>query len=185
MGVKLSKVNVPIYTNNSKTYREYNLNSKKHDKSSKGEKIIEDILNIKKIPFLREFNHPNLKFLRYDFLILYNSNPILIEFDGKQHFDSKSCNHFNTELFDYQERDRIKTQLAKFLKIKLIRIDYTKFYNILYFLDIGLKSSNLLYLSDPDKYQYLYKPSTKTINKYLININVNSFINNSSLCIII
>lgn len=72
--------------------------------------------------------------LRYDFIILdENNNPIrIIEFDGKQHF--QSINYFGgIDAFNRRKQlDAFKNQYALTHNIPLIRIPYTELNNISY-----------------------------------------------------
>lgn len=137
------------------------------------------------IPFMSQFHHPNLRYLRYDFLINYKGVPSLIEYDGEQHFNSQSCLYFKTSLHDLQERDRLKTQLAQYFKIKLIRIDYSQLGNTREHLERALKDKKLLYLSSVSKYSYLSRAHISTQKKYLQNLSPKELNSDGSLCPII
>ncbi len=102
---------------------------------SKGEQRISKWLECNEIEydtqktFIKCINpHTNRK-LKFDFYL--PSQNILIEFDGRQHFESVSTNTFKREaLKDIQDRDKIKNDYAISNNIKLIRIPYHKFHEI-------------------------------------------------------
>lgn len=93
---------------------------------SKGEYKIVKILQENKIFFEQQKTFSGCKdkaLLPFDF---YVNNQYLIEYDGEQHFNTKS-------IFDYEythKHDLIKTQWCKKNNIPLIRIPYTHFDNI-------------------------------------------------------
>ena len=94
---------------------------------SKGEYLIEKLLNDNNILFIKEYpiiieNHR----LRFDFAILENNIvKYFIEFDGKQHFES--IKYFGGEnYFNYiKNNDNLKNKWCKDNNIPLIRIPYT------------------------------------------------------------
>lgn len=95
--------------------------------TSYGELVLEKILKDNKVTFIKEKTFPDLLSpkgfpLRYDFYL--NDKNILIEFDGKQHFDKN--NFFNYNNYEYRhECDVIKNNYAINNSIKLYRIPYT------------------------------------------------------------
>ena len=98
-------------------------------KISRGEEIINMILESKHVNFLREYSFDDLKSdknykLRFDFAIFGDDNKIkcLIEYDGIQHY--KDVEFFNNSLKDNKNRDNIKNEYCKNKNIKLIRIPY-------------------------------------------------------------
>ena len=100
-------------------------------KSSRGEMIIQNILEENNIDFIREYQRKEWIYLntnahpRYDFyLIKYNR---LIEFDGEYHYIEK-CRGESLE--DRQLKDNIKNQIAKENNIPLVRIPYWERDNI-------------------------------------------------------
>ena len=105
-------------------------------KSSKGEMIIEKILQDSNIvyEFQKKFkNCKNKRMLPFDFYLpKYN---LCIEYDGEQHF--KPIKFFGGEkgFKQRQKNDKIKTQYCKNNNIELLRIKYDK--------DIG-KSMDLI-----------------------------------------
>jgi len=106
---------------------------------SLGEYAIYDYLNKNKIDFEREMKFKDLvspknKQLRYDFYI--KSHNLLIEFDGKQHFEKVrwTKEHTNNEIIERYnflvECDHLKNEYANANKIKLYRIKYTELKHI-------------------------------------------------------
>jgi protein-arginine kinase activator protein McsA len=104
-------------------------------KKSKGETKIKDWLVSNNIP--HQFQHTfdncrnpktNIR-LKFDFYI--PNNNLLIEFDGRQHFDDISKTNPNWEpLKIIQYRDNIKNEYTTSNNIDLLRIPYTKIKNI-------------------------------------------------------
>jgi very-short-patch-repair endonuclease len=106
---------------------------------SLGEYAIYDYLTKNNIEFEKEMKFKDLvspknKQLRYDFYI--KSHNLLIEFDGRQHYEkikwtsAETINDVN-EHFNYiVECDHLKNEYADANKIKLYRIKYTEIKNI-------------------------------------------------------
>lgn len=100
---------------------------------SVGEKKIANILSDYKIDFKREIAFKDLRgigngYLRYDFGIYVEGTlKYLIEFDGKQHFESTKWKMYDEE---YHEKvkihDKIKNEYAKNNNLILLRIPYGK-----------------------------------------------------------
>ncbi len=96
--------------------------------NSKGEKRIIDILIDNEINFSCEYTFDNLqsngKYLRFDFYLpSYN---VLIEYDGKQHFEYTNSGWNTKENFDELcFRDKMKNKYCLSNNIPLIRIPYT------------------------------------------------------------
>lgn len=97
---------------------------------SKGEALIQSILEQNNIQFIKEKTFPNCRFkntgglARFDFY-LPNYN-IIIEYDGEQHFHK--TDFYTQEQFEnIQQRDCEKTQYCKDNNIPLIRISYTDY----------------------------------------------------------
>ena len=95
-------------------------------KSSKGEHMIEKLLNEHNVNFIKEKTFKDcvdkIK-LRFDFFI---DNSYLIEFDGRQHFESIIEWGGKEALLETQKRDKIKNDYCNSHNIPLIRIPYTK-----------------------------------------------------------
>lgn len=99
--------------------------------NSLGENKIKDLLLSNNINFIQEVKFPNLKdksYLRFDFAILDENNQIikLIEYDGRQHFDTNSIWHTDTVIL----HDKMKDDYCQEHKIPLIRIPYTQLENL-------------------------------------------------------
>jgi len=100
-------------------------------KSSRGEKIIKEILEENKIIFEKEKRFSDCKNknpLSFDFYLPEHN--ICIEYDGKQHFIPTRFNNCSIECANKQynelvERDNIKNDYCLKNNIKLIRIPYT------------------------------------------------------------
>lgn len=117
------------------------------------------------ITYEREYKILQLPRKRYDFYFKYNNNKILLELDGKQHFEYVSYFHKTVESFQYHQNiDQLKTHTALKFGYKLIRIDYTQSNGIQEHILKGLATECQLYLSSPLMYEYLSPPS---ILKYL------------------
>ena len=101
---------------------------------SKGEKSIENFLFSKDIPFISQYKIKecrNKYSLQFDFAILRDNNkPILIEYDGKQHYEVISFSKdSNSNLKNFEEtklRDQIKDRYCRENNISLIRIKYNQ-----------------------------------------------------------
>jgi len=95
--------------------------------NSKGEDKISEYLDKKDIEYVREHKIYPFKF-RYDFFLPKLN--ILIEYDGRQHFEPVNewggVDHF----VETHRRDKEKTMLAKEENIRLVRIPYFKFKSI-------------------------------------------------------
>lgn len=111
-------------------------------KSSKGEKIIEDILISKNIDYKRQYRIKECrdkKPLPFDFAIMENNKVIaLIEYDGELHY--KKVDYFGgkKQYLDRVRKDKIKDQYCKNNNIKLIRIPYWEIENIEKIIDTQL-----------------------------------------------
>ena len=91
-----------------------------------GERKIASILEEANIEYIKEYVIQELGNKRFDFALIENNNVIrLIEFDGRQHYESypeaweKQCN-----LQTRQERDKEKNEYALSHNIPLVRIPY-------------------------------------------------------------
>ncbi len=113
--------------------------------SSKGELFIAKILDKMKVEYELQYVYDNCrdkKPLPFDFYLPdYN---LLIEYDGKQHFEpvdfaGKGKKWANKQFEYIQQNDKIKTQYCKNNNIKLLRIPYWKFDSIKEILENELK----------------------------------------------
>lgn len=90
-------------------------------KSSKGEERINKFLNLNQIVFIREKRFDDcrdVKPLPFDFYIPENN--LIIEFDGRQHFE----NVYNRDYETIKKHDAIKNQYCKDNNIDILRIPY-------------------------------------------------------------
>lgn len=99
-------------------------------KDSKGVLIIKDWIEEKGLYYEREKKFDSLvspysgKPLRYDFYI--PDINLIIEFDGKQHYDTRTSSLFTKEKYDrIRAHDKIKNKFCKKNDINLIRIKYS------------------------------------------------------------
>lgn len=114
---------------------------------SKGEKEVSDILNSLNIKYTAQKRFPECKYKRnlpFDFYVHNKKSKLLIEFDGRQHFES-------VEIFGGEEgfqltqlRDQIKNNFALSKNIPLLRIPYTEQDNIKSILTNKLKELNFI-----------------------------------------
>lgn len=105
--------------------------NKKINIVSVGEKLIEYWLNKNSIKYEKQKTYngcKNRKKLRYDFY-LPNKN-ILIEYDGRQHFEPVKSFGGDIGFENQKINDKIKTEYAKDNGIKLLRIPYTERKNL-------------------------------------------------------
>jgi hypothetical protein len=107
---------------------------------SKGNNRILEYLNENNIEFIEEktfIDCVNKKKLPFDFYLPHKN--ILIEFDGKQHYEP--IKYFGGDIsFEYRKiNDMIKTDYAIKNNIKLIRIPYTKYNKIFTILKKSIK----------------------------------------------
>lgn len=113
---------------------------------SNGELKIEEILKKNNISYIKEKTFedlilPSRQKTRFDF---YINNKYLIEFDGKQHFESTGGTWFTPEYTkQIQLYDQIKNNYCKENNIPLIRIPYTHLNNMV-LEDLLLDSSDFI-----------------------------------------
>lgn len=97
------------------------------------------------------------KNLRFDVKFSYKSHTYFVEPDGIQHFEFTE--HFHDEededFEEGQEHDILKTLYCLQNNYRLIRIDYTQFKAIRTHLTQALLHPRPLYLSTPEKYDYI------------------------------
>lgn len=109
-----------------------NIHSCGCNKKSMGEQIITNILQKNNINFISEYSFADLKsqknhLLRFDFAIFENNQLIrLIEFDGEQHFNTRSPFFSNELVFN----DQSKNEYCKSHNIPLVRIPYNELNNL-------------------------------------------------------
>ena len=115
-------------------------------KSSHGERIITNWLNNNNIKFEHQKRFDscrNIKPMPFDFYI--PSINLLIEFDGKQHFQTTSWDKGDVKLLEDRESiDRFKTNWANTNNISLLRIPFTQIKHINAILDIYFQNHNII-----------------------------------------
>lgn len=106
-------------------------------RTSKGEKKIMSYMDARKIPYEYNKSFPNCtnpktnRRLIFDFYI--QSQNLIIEFDGEQHFHpvhTKLYSISSERVAETQYRDQLKSSYAKTNGISILRIPYTEIYNI-------------------------------------------------------
>lgn len=114
----------------------------KYCKESKGELRITNYLDENSFDYIKEklFDQcRNNRKLPFDFYLpKYN---LLIEYDGKQHYESVKYFGGENGLKLRQTNDNIKNEFAKANNINLLRINYNQFKNIITILDEYLKTT--------------------------------------------
>lgn len=125
-------------------------------KCSKGELKCLQYLETNDIIFKEQFSiHYNSR-MKYDFMIDYENEKFLLEFDGLQHFEFIEFFFKNLVDFNYrQEIDIQKTIDGINNGYKIIRIDYDEINNIQYHLDIALNEKNITYFSNQNLYSHI------------------------------
>lgn len=114
---------------------------------SKGEKAISDILNYLNIKYTSQKRFKDCKYkntLPFDFYIHNKKSKLLIEFDGRQHFESIEYFGGKETLKETQLRDKIKNDFAEEKNIPLLRIPYIDFDNIEHILTNKLEELNFI-----------------------------------------
>lgn len=116
-------------------------------RESRGEKAISkfiDTYNIKKCTQHKLKGCKDLNMLPFDLALFNNKLELLIEYDGKLHFEP--VNHFggHESFKDRIKKDKIKNQYCIDNDIPLIRIPYWEFNNIEYILKNVLIHYNLI-----------------------------------------
>lgn len=101
--------------------------------ASIGENNIKEILENNNLKYYKEYTIKEIGNLRFDFAILEDNKVIrLVEFDGIQHFTSRSgvWNDTTDNLQKRQQRDQVKNKYALSHNIPLVRIPYWERDNI-------------------------------------------------------
>lgn len=98
---------------------------------SSGEKIIRDYLNSHNVQFEQQYTFEDCKYkneLRFDFAVFKQKDgkPILIEYDGKQHFVPIDFFGGEQSFYITKTRDKIKDEYCLQNNYQLIRIPYTE-----------------------------------------------------------
>lgn len=106
-------------------------------RSSYGELRIEEILKQRQVKYKKEFSFKDLVSennipLRFDFAVFDNNNQLsyLIEYDGEQHYLSKTDNIWSDNVEKRQKRDKIKNEYVLSKGISLYRIPFWEKNNI-------------------------------------------------------
>jgi hypothetical protein len=131
---------------------------------SQGEKKIEEYLKNKKLVFTKQYSNEQCKYkyaLRFDF---YVENYVLIEYDGKQHFEpvdfAGKGEEWATNDFKLRKKqDQIKNDFCIDNNIPLIRIPYWEV-ETAYILDQTLGYLNIIHLENIDQ---------NLVGRYLVN----------------
>ena len=102
-------------------------------RASRAEIKIEEILKENGLNFEMEYIFPDLKSprgkpLRFDFVIFDDDGRIdfIIEYQGKQHYESSSKYDGKKGLYQQQYNDNSKRRFCAFHDFKLIEIPYTE-----------------------------------------------------------
>lgn len=101
---------------------------------------------------------------RYDFYFTYQGHPIILEFDGEQHFSRSATWHSEDNEFETdRQRDVTKTLMALAAGYYMIRIDHTQIdaiedqitYALVCFFPIDRVCPERLYVSSHELYSYI------------------------------
>lgn len=140
-------------------------------KNSRGEVAVGKYLTECNIPFTRQFKHPSLPDLRYDFFFEYDNRKYLLEFDGEQHFkEDPTFFHRGEGKFDHQQNlDRLKTYIAIATGYCIIRIDYTQINTIKDHITQAIEFDDMFYLSNEELYEYLNRKIPDEIYKKYVS----------------
>lgn len=146
-----------------------------------GEKLITETLQNMNIHFYKEFHHPSIPSLRFDFAFSLNNKDYYIEYDGRQHFQEISIFHPNPTSFqECRQRDLMKNYIINLDENSvLIRLHYkwgndkrplyrNKVINELSeYIKKCFKSNNKIINDDDNLYSWENeKLSNNTINKF-------------------
>lgn len=139
------------------------------------ERRMEILLNDYEYKFQTQFSLLNFPRYKYDFIIYHNDKKVLVEIEGRQHFEY--IPHFHETEEYYQKRrndDIIKTKNALNAGYKLIRLDYQYLdkiddLSLIEFIKISLASSEQFITTNKEMYKWIYdainqpKPRLKII----------------------
>lgn len=145
-------------------------------KETKGEKIIRSYLKLNNIDFKQEHT-VKLKdcWFRFDFVVMKNNLPMVIEFNGIQHyvpnnFGSKKDNAAFDKLFDNIKRDFLKYKKCKENNIPLLVIPYWDIKRISEILNNFLSGVEPEFSKPPKivkEYEKQYKLILENLESYL------------------
>lgn len=128
---------------------------------SAGEQLLRAVITTLQLTsFQSQYILASLPDRRYDFVIVYSGDMVVIEWDGEQHFAYP--NWFDDEQADFRQRqnaDILKTQEVMRYRYKMIRIDYTwlkkNVEEISQFIRAAIQSPQWLIFSNPTMYTWL------------------------------
>lgn len=121
---------------------------------SSGEQAIASYLTEKHIAYISQSTIPGLPRKRFDFIIQYEGYDIIIEYDGKMHFNYNPYYHITEEYFEHRQLvDRVKMRSAFNAGYKMIRIDDYQVLHIREHLDNALSQLDAVYLASPKLYK--------------------------------
>lgn len=128
---------------------------------SSGENMISLYLRDKNISYNCQCGISDLPRKRFDFIINYKGENIVIEYDGEMHFKYIPYYHITEDYFNYRQSvDKVKTFVALKNNFKVIRIDYSQLMHINHHLDTALNNLIPLYLSNPRLYEGWFSGAT-------------------------
>lgn len=104
----------------------HNKSSCPYCNESKGEKEVSRILDEMNISYVREYRFQNSEYKKYRFDFYIESHNLIIEYDGKQHYEESRL--FNSE--QTKINDALKNEICKKMGVNILRIPYWDFENI-------------------------------------------------------
>ncbi len=129
-------------------------------RSSKGERMCFDILRKHNIISKPQFRLQSLGKKQFDFYFEHNNRKYLLEFDGNIHFEFREHIHkTESEFFQRQQVDVLKTKIAIDEHYFIIRIDYTniKLIEVHLLKALEMDASINYYFSNSSMYDYIIK----------------------------
>lgn len=135
-------------------------------RKSKGEFAVSLILNKWKVKYNTQHVIQPLNNRRYDLYFEIEGQKYIVEFDGRQHFDSIEFFDKRQSLEERQEVDIIKSYLAVNTGHVLIRIDHTQLDDVEKHLITAITAGKWTYFSTPPMYTWLIQPSTEQLIKH-------------------
>jgi very-short-patch-repair endonuclease len=145
-------------------------NKRGNIKISQGEQECMKHFSDNAIEYKKQVRIPNFGRYRFDFEVENDDIQYLIELDGQQHFAFSPYLHKKETKFKKQRTTDIKKTFAAIAKgYCVIRIDYNEKGNILKHLQLAFNDPCVLYVSNKDKYQWLFDAKIRSdwISKYL------------------
>lgn len=134
---------------------------KKSPVVSHGEGLCSQVLTELGLNYQSQFRILTLPRRKFDFFFVHKTNldqrNVLLEFDGQQHFKyTKKFHKSNSHFLRRQGIDRLKTRKAMEEGYYIIRIDYSQQKYLREHIICALQQNKQIYLSDLQKYQYLF-----------------------------